>query len=343
MTDHRRLQLDRLLDDDLPASERAEVLQWLESDPQVAAELVDRAWLVSALHKSLQRRRLQNAALTEAGLLSTSAGIELRVAPQTSSLQEKLLREKWPVTGLAAIAAIVLIAVFFWHGGTVSPASAANVSLDRMIDVASQPVDRVYRIRVTDYGPGKAEPEVFSGANGRKPGIDGAELYVRGSDKFVLVRRFGNGTKFVTGCDGELGWAVAPKGHVHLSKDTRRFRRAVPGEHEEIPFLDLKTGLSELRRAYQLTLATADDVDPKAHGWSRLDALKRSPRRGAPREVHVWFDANGVAHRIELIGIPQEKGGPRGVSLELIEKKGIDPEFFKHETHHDPDRPVDWE
>ncbi len=60
-----------------------------------------------------------------------------------------------------------------------------------MIEAASQAVDRVYRIRVTDNGPGGAEPPVFSDKNGRKPGIDGAELFVRGSDKFVLIRHFG--------------------------------------------------------------------------------------------------------------------------------------------------------
>jgi len=348
-----RLQMDRWLDDDLSAEESADLLQRLDSDPRLAAALAERAWLVSALHKSLQRRRLQNLALDEAGLSSTPAGLELRVAPQAASFQAAVVsagmpptasgRRRWTATGFAAIAAILLIAVFFWPGEAISPAAAASLTLDRMIEVASQPIDRMYRIRVTDFGPDGPEPQVFEGGKGRKPSVDGAELYVRGSDKFVLVRQFGNGTKFITGSDGKLGWAVAPRGHVHLSKDARRFRRAVPGEHEEIPFLDLKSGLSELRRAYELKLVPADDADAKAHGWSRLDAVQRSSHPGAPRKVHLWFDAAGVARRIELTGIPVERERPRGVMLELVEQKDLGPDFFKHETQHSPDRPVDWE
>jgi hypothetical protein len=269
---------------------------------------------------------------------SAEPWIEPRAARRTS-----FVPGKWKVTGLAAIAALILLGFFFWQGGTVTPVSAADVALDRMIEAASQPVVRAYRIRVTDPGPEGAAPPIFSGAGGRKPGIDGAELFVEGSDKFVLIRHFGNGTDFITGSDGKLGWAVAPQGHVHLSKDTRRFRRAVPGEHEEIPFSDLKSGFSELRRAYRLTLVAADDSEPERHGWSRLDAVRRSPGRNGPEQVRIWFDAAGVAHRIELVGMPQEHGGPVGVALELIEQRDAGPDFFEHTSHHDANRPVDWE
>jgi hypothetical protein len=101
--------------------------------------------------------------------------------------------------------------------------------------------------------------------------------------------------------------------------------------------------LSELRRAYELKLLTADDSDAKARGWSRLDAVQRASHPNAPRQVRVWFDAAGVAQRIELTGIPAEPERPRGVTLELVEQQDVGPDFFKHETHHSPDRPLDWE
>lgn len=251
---------------------------------------------------------------------------ELKIRTLPDQQRVELRPRRRALTAVAAVVALFLIAFFFWHGAAVSHASAAVVALDRLIEAASQPVDRVYRIRVIDHGPSGAAPPVFSGS-GRKPGIDGSELFVRGSDKFVLVRLFGNGTKFVTGSDGEFGWAVPPKGPIHVSHDTRRFRRAVPGEHKEIPFLDLKTGLSELRRAYDLQLMVGHDADSQMHGWSRLAAMKRSPERTGPERVQVWFDAAGVAHRIELTGMPQDHGGPRGVVLELIEQRDVGPNF----------------
>ena len=180
----------------------------------------------------------------------------------------------------------------------------------RSHDRSCQPtVDRVYRIRVSDPGAEGAAPQVFSGGQGRKPGIDGAELYIRGLDQFVLVRHFGNGTDFVTGSDGTIGWAIAPKGPVHLSHDTRRFRRAVPGEHEELPFADLQAGLIELRRSYNLTLASIDSSDGQSKGESEIVAIKKPGRRPGPERVVIRFAAAGVAHRIELFGLPPDGYG----------------------------------
>ena len=243
---------------------------------------------------------------------------------------------------LTTIAAALLIGFFFRHDAAVSTVSAANLAVERMIEAASRQIDRIYHIRVTDFGPQGAPPVVASDRLGRKPGIDGAELFVRGPEQFVLIRTFGDGTKFVTGSDGEIGWAAPPTGHVHLSRDVRRFRRAVPGEHEEIPFLDLEAGLHALQRDFELTLAEKTDL---ASGRSRLDAVKKPHVRGGPTEVQVWFDADGTAHRIRLVGLPGEDGeaGPRTIVLELQPGRTVAVDFFRHESHHAADRPLDWE
>jgi hypothetical protein len=158
-----------------------------------------------------------------------------------------------------------------------------------------------------------------------------------------LIRRFGDGTKFVTGSDGKIGWAAPPRGHVHLSNDTRRFRRAVPGEHEEIPFVDLRAGLAALRRGYTLDLTAAGPADAEPERESVLVAVKQSPARPGPEQVEIWFDAAGVAHRIEMRGLPPDEHGVKSVVLELLDRRDLGAEFFKHETHHDADRPIDWE
>jgi hypothetical protein len=44
-----------------------------------------------------------------------------------------------------------------------------------------------------------------------------------------------------------------------------------------------------------------------------------------------------------LAGLPQDQGGSVGVMLELVEQRDLGPDFFKHESHHDANRPVDWE
>jgi hypothetical protein len=209
--------------------------------------------------------------------------------------------------------------------------------LGRLVAAASSSTDREYRITVLDHGRDGPPPTVMSGGKGRKPGIEGATLFVRGTDRFVLLRRFGDGTTFITGCDGAIGWAVPPKGLVHLSRDARRFRRGVPGEHEELPFLDLRSGFDGLRRGYDLAITEA------AEGKQRLEARRRGRNRRRPDVVRVWFDEAGVAARIEIEGLPVEEGMPRSVALTLVSEHDLGDGFYAHETHHQADRPVEWE
>jgi hypothetical protein len=186
---------------------------------------------------------------------------------------------------------------------------------------------------------------VATDRGGIKPNVDGAELYVRGADQFVLIRRFADGSPFITGSDGDIGWAVPPTGHVHLSRDVRRFRRAVPGERDAIPFLDLEASLEELRRDYDLELVEGNAGATGAEGWSRLDARKHPHVRGGAEYVQIWFDAAGAAHRIAMQGLPQGEpdGSPQAVELDLVKNRDVPPNFFHHETHHAPDRPLAWE
>jgi hypothetical protein len=326
MSDELQILIDGYLDDQLSDEEVSRLGDLLKQNPEHSKQFAQAMLMHDRLHAEVQANALG------------------RVQPYdlTVSIQ-RLPRKRWTLPAMAAAAAIFILASIFWHGGASPTASAAVVALDRMIEAAAQTVDRFYRIRVTDPGPEGAAPPVLSGGKGRKPGIDGAELYVRGLDQFVLVRHFGNGTDFITGSDGTIGWAVAPKGPVHLSHDTRRFRRAVPGEHEELPFTDLRAGLVELRRSYDLTLSPIDRADAESRAQSELVAVKKPGRRSGPERVVIHFDSEGVAHRIELFGLPADELRARAVVLNLVEQRELAPDFFKHETRHAADRPVDWE
>jgi hypothetical protein len=242
-------------------------------------------------------------------------------------------RSRWAVA-LLAIAVVVVLAVL---PRASNSGSAAHAALDRIVAAAASASDRTYRITVLDHGGGETIPPVPAAGGGRKPGVDGARLFIRGADRFVLVRRFGDGTEFVTGSDGTIGWAVPPRGRVHLSRDPRRFRRGVPGEHEEVPFLDVRSGLDGLRRGYDLALSTA------AEGGEQLEAVRRAGRRRGPQRVHVWFDATGVATRILIEGLAIEDGMPRAVRLDLLSQDDLGDDFFNHEAHHASDRLLEWE
>lgn len=327
MNDEDQQLIDAYLDDGLSSEDMDRLNVLLKQNGEFTRRFAQAMLLHDRLH-----------AVVKAHVLTE----ETAVAPRMVR-RPWLLRRRWNVTAVAAAVALLLVGAFLWHGGSVTTASAAVVALDRMIEAAREPIDRVYRIRVTDPGGADAEPPVFSGEKGRKPGIDGAELYVRGSDQFILVRRFADGAKFVTGSDGTIGWAAAPKGHVHLSRDIRRFRRAVPGEHEELPFIDLQAGFAGLRRGYDLNVVSVVPAGAESKNWSKLEAVKRPDRRSGAERVQVLFDAAGVGHRIELSGLPPGELRARSVVIELVEQRDLGSDFFKHESHHSADRPIDWE
>lgn len=335
MNDDTARLIDAYLDDQLSADDVRRVNDLVRNDPEFARNLAKAAMLHDRLRTEVAAAEV---AATEASAVEPASSVRNPASISGS-------RRKWIVSAMIATAASLLIGFVLQHGGGVSPVSAASVALDRMIAAASQQIDRVYRIRITDFGPGGPQPQAEADRRGVKPNVDGAELFIRGRDQFVLLRRFADGSPFVTGSDGTIGWAVPPTGHVHLSRDVRRFRRAVPGERDAIPFLDLEASLQELRRDYDLELLEAASTEPNPDAWSRLEARKRSHVRGGAERVQIWFDAAGTAHRIVLQGLSQGEpdGSPHAVELDLLKDRKVPANVFEHEAHHAADRPQSWE
>lgn len=310
------------LDGTLDAALERRLGDLVARDPRAAARLA-RGVLV---HDRL-RDILRSGTVPGRGVAS-----EPRPAPRRAAL----VRVAIPLVLAAALLMPVVVV-------RSAPASAA---LDRVAR-ASAIGDREYVVRVVDHGPGGPRV-VDADSGGRKPGVDGARLFVRGGDRFVLERFFGDGTRFVNGSDGAVGWSVPPTGHVHLSRDVRRFRRGVPGEDLDVPFIALPENLRRLGRGYGLHL-----VAPGGDGTRVLVADRLDRRRRGPARVTIRFDADGTPVRIDLQGLraglewadhPAEAAdGPDHVSLELVSRADLDADFFDHTFHHAPHRPCDWE
>lgn len=314
--------IDGYLDESLSADETTRLMELLAEEDDVAVRFARAALLHDRLHDVVA-----GDALAVAGGSDHAAA----AARHGSS--------RW-LTVAAVLALTALFALLLRQ--PASTASAAGLALDRIVVAAGSAADREYRIRVLDHGPGGVPPVVMSGGRGRKPGIDGASLFVRGHDRFVLVRRFGDGSEFITGSDGTTGWAVPPGGRVHLSRDPRRFRRGVPGERQDVPFIDMRSGFEELRRGYDLSLADASPADDAAPG-RRLDAVRVAGRPRGPQAVRAWIGEDGVPTRIEIDGLPPEDGMPQSIALELVSRADLGEAFFDHGSHHAADRAVDWE
>lgn len=307
------------LDGTLSAGEEAWLGRLVATDHAIAVRVARSALLHDRLHDLFRAEASETA------------------EPRGETVPSGVRTVTWRRHGAVALVAGAIALALSLMPRSSTRSDAAHAALDRIVAAAEVPVDRTYLITVLDHGDAGPPPPVVSADKGRKPGVDGARLHVRGADRFVLVRRFDDGTEFITGSDGSIGWAVPPRGKVHLSHDARRFRRGLPGEHEEIPFIDVRSDLDGLRRGYDLAFTADGD------GGARLDAVRRSGRRRGPERVRIACDATGVPTRILIEGQPVEDGMPRAVELTLVSRDDVGPGYFSHEAHHDADRPLNWE
>lgn len=281
--------------------------------------------------------RLVDLLRVETAASAAGLGGDSTVPPPAAS-RSLSLRLTLPL-GVAAALAVGLL-VLLLRPAPANASANASAALERLVRASVAVTDRHYAIRVVDHGPGGKSDPVLSDSGGRKPGVDGARLFVRGADKFVFVRTFADGTALVNGCDGTIGWSVPPTGHVHLSQDPRRFRRGIPGERDDLPFLSFADALAGFRKGYALNLV---DV-PDAGGRLRIDAVRTDHRHRGPARATIHFHATDVGpERIEFAGLSEEGSGAESVVLELVDRAELPADFFDHAHHHDEARPVDWE
>jgi len=246
-------------------------------------------------------------------------------------------RRSWRQRAVALMALACLFAFAVWMGwrNTELPTLAASDELARVIRASELATDRTYLITAlaSEYdlraAPGPRGDE--------QPPVDGALLHVRGSNQYVLIRFERNGEKFITGSNGQIAWAVPPRGRVRVSQDPTRFRGAVPGQQHAIPFIDMRGSLELLQQSYELILSSREPS-----GNSRcMIATRKEPASGGPKQVSLWYDSQtGVIHRMLLDRLPQARGGPRSVLLELVDQVDLGPTFFEPESHHDASRDV---
>ena len=256
-------------------------------------------------------------------LLSWRAGA---IPVTTPKAKAPVWRSTWQWAGWAAAAALVISFTLL----LVSPNPAA-AAVSQIIAAWEQAMDRTYTISVLvgdSWQPLR---------DGRSVGYESATLHLRGRSEFVLVRPLDHGGQVITGSDGQTNWDIRGKGPVRFSTDANRFRGGIPGEYQNVPFLDLSSLFATLSANYDLTVHE-DAADP---ALQRLIAKKRNrDERGLPRMEFLFRKDTGTVVKMELYGLPEEKGGPRAVSLTLSSETTFAPDFFFHRAHHEPEREV---
>ena len=306
------------LDETLTSDQHAQLVAWLTAGSEHACRFADAVMLHD-------RMRTEFTANETGGI------------PVKFTHRARLSTRQMPRVAALAIAASVVVAatLMVWRSLGGSPADAAMVELDRIVDAAQQRGDRTYFISEVHREMPVARAGVMW------PPIDGALLYVRGPSSYVLVRGTSEESQFVTGYDGRHSWSVPPRGMVRVSTDSQRFRGAVPGQQHAIPFIDLRENLDLLRDAYDLRVIAPDQLTSPDGTVGRLEATRKENIRRGPKRVVIWYDSQtNTILRMLFDRLPQAKDGPDSLVLELVDERNLGPTFFLHESHHDADRQV---
>lgn len=200
--------------------------------------------------------------------------------------------------------------------------------------------DRHYRVDVEQAVlPNKKQLQQHDERRPPKPSLEDAKLYVRGTDEFVLMRFLQDGTPFVTGSDGQVGWAIAPNGPVRVSQDKQRFNRDLPGHEHSIPLSNLSQGLTQIQKAYNVQIIPSSPGDAGDEQDAVLVATKKRGERG-PSRIEIQYASNsGRIAQMRFIEMPY---GPERltVRLTLIDELTLPESFFHHSHHHSSDHQV---
>jgi hypothetical protein len=230
------------------------------------------------------------------------------------------------------------------------PANTAMASMDKMITAMDSSGDRTYSIRVEE-GPGgnppppPGQPPERRREPGQRAGLDGATLYLRGGDKFVLIRQAPSGMPLINGCDGQTRWLIRPDKPVLVSSDPQAFRIPMPPDLEAILALDLKATLLRIRDNYRVKFVdeTRDDRTQN-RSWIYLDADRRNRDFPGPKNIELWADSDtDILQRIEFADIRlQGDPAPKRLILELVDQNPFPDNWFTRQAHHSQDAKVDF-
>ena len=306
------------LDETLDAEQQVTLGQWIKDSPENAKHFAKAVLLHDRLRSemlALEVAELHESAFPQAGRPS--------------------FLWKGRYVALTAAACLIFLAIIVGLQFSGSTVFAASAELQRIIQASESSLARTYVVTALDGNAETRTPSTRS--RGEKPSVDGALLSVAGEGQYVLIRYFADGTEFITGSNGATAWSVPPRGRVRVSRDPTRFRGAVPGQQHAIPFIDMRNSLQQLQESYELDLSS--ETTPE--GWRRMNATRKVTATGGPKQVTICYDGqSGTIHKMLLERLPQARGGPKNVLLELTEERDLGQGYFEHASHHDTTREV---
>ncbi len=196
-------------------------------------------------------------------------------------------------------------------------------SINAMIDALNRPGDRTYRVRVTPR----------DGLN--RPGLDGATLYLRDGQQFLLARIDPRGGELFDGFDGQESWRVRAGEVVESQDGPGAGRIPLPQIMAEVPFTDLRRTLERIHGDYSIERPDGGPLRPAEKPLMHIRAKRNSPAVKGPPTIEIWADPQtGLPRRIVFREAKfQGSQRPRLLELELTTEANLPEDWFSPSAH----------
>lgn len=234
-----------------------------------------------------------------------------------------------------AVAASVVLAVGLWWQAS-NPSRRAYATVQESLQRAAETGAREYRVTVVVQRPVAGRDEIVD------------SLYVDGAERFALRHQpiLPLGEVWIGGNEREK-W-IAPRRGPILVGDLKMLRNWMAQKEDlPAPYLHITTILQRMSKDYELEMLPDEDVvAPEQLNTTvqcrRVRGLLRDTSRGRPRVIDLWADRDsGIARRLVLDWhLQPEQLGRSNVTVELVGRRDLPPDWFEHSAHHDEGRPV---
>jgi hypothetical protein len=268
----------------------------------------------------LQRLDEQTAACTEDNRSST-----VQVRKKASRVRRWLS---------LAVAATLLLAVGLWWQASSSRQALAVVR--QSLQWAAETPTRKYGVTAVVHLP----------VLGRTERV--AELYVDRAQRFTIRRPLVllPGEVWIGGNEQEK-WIVPPQGPILVGDEQMLQNWIAHSSDFPTPYLNLTTLLQLMSQRYDLemlpdTHAALPDQRDQMVRCRRVRGVLRDATWGPPTTIDLWADCDtGIVRRLILDWQLQPgQFGRSKVSIELVGREELPPDWFEHSAHHDDSRLV---
>jgi hypothetical protein len=337
--------------------------QWLDTEPgdsefyesamnaleSLNSEQLCRAADVQLLHAMLTglAENCGDARHRRVNKLMQSIGADIdKAAGEKATSPQKPRRHvgpaiKWGTAAMIMIGIIILL--------TSLPSHKAMATIDQMILAIEKAGDRTYSIIVRDQRTGRRDRRggryaVETRSRRERAVFNGATLYLRGRDSFVLYRYTPSGKTVVNGSDGQTNWHIRPELPVLVSNDPKAFRIPIPEDLANLLTLDFGDTLQQIKEWYKIKyLGTVPVEQDQEASWAYLRAERQNRGFKGPQVIRIWAHPDtGLLRRIEFANIKLEGGPqPKKLIFDLKDQKPMPENWFTHTAHHPAGAEVD--